>query len=206
MTPFTQLSGIAAPLSDDNIDTDIIYPARFLLITAREGLGKYAFHDHRYAADGAERAEFILNREPWREACILVAGANFGSGSSREQAVWALLGAGIRCVIATSFGEIFQGNCYRNGVLPIVLGECMVSSLQQLAGEGQVFTVNLETRQIEVAGLPPFTFAVGDEQRQALLNGWDETEVIFNLYADDMAAFEQRHRVSQPWLFATGAI
>lgn len=205
MTPFTQLSGVAIPLPEENVDTDIIFPARFLLITARAGLGRYAFHDRRFDAEGAEIAEFILNLDPWRDAPILLAGANFGSGSSREQAVWALLGQGISCVIAPSFGEIFHGNCFRNGVLPIVLPADQVAALTPRAEAGETFAVDLEAQTLTVGTDAPIAFDVGAEQRLALLNGWDETALILNARGDDIAAFETQQKTVQPWLYDTGA-
>jgi 3-isopropylmalate/(R)-2-methylmalate dehydratase small subunit len=201
MTPFTTLTGVAAPLPEDNVDTDIIFPARFLLITARDSLGCYAFHDRRVDADGREVAGFVLNQEPWRDAPILIAGANFGSGSSREQAVWALLGQGITCVVAPSFGEIFYGNCFRNGVLPIVLPEDVVADLSRAAQEALTFTIDLEAQTLVVDNDAPISFEVGKEYRLALLNGWDETELILNARGDDIATFETRHAIAQPWLF-----
>ncbi|WP_044562150.1 3-isopropylmalate dehydratase small subunit [Azospirillum sp. B4] len=201
MQPFTRVHGTAAPLPEENVDTDIIYPARFLLITARDGLGAYAFHDRRFQADGAEVGDFVLNREPWRNATVLVAGANFGSGSSREHAVWCLLGRGIRCVIAPSFGEIFQSNCFRNGVLPITLPATQVEALSRAAGEGRTFDVDLEAETVTVDGLAPVAFTVPAERKLALLNGWDETATLLNTQADAIAAFEGRHHATQPWLF-----
>ncbi len=203
MTPFTRLTGMAANLPEENVDTDIIFPARFLLITARDGLGRHAFHDRRYDAAGAEIADFVLNRPPSRDAPILISGANFGSGSSREQAVWALLGKGIRCVIAPSFGEIFFANCLRNGVLPILLPEGEVARLGRLAEAGQRFTVDLEAETLAVGNETPIPFAIGAEQRLALLNGWDETTLILNARGAEIAAFEAGHRQAQPWLFET---
>ncbi len=203
MTPFVRIAGPAAPLPEENVDTDIIFPARFLLITQRHGLGRYAFHDRRFDAEQAEIATFVLNRAPWRDAPILIAGANFGSGSSREQAVWALLGHGIRCVIAPSFGEIFHGNCFRNGVLPIALPEDVVASLMAAAEHGRAFSVDLNAQVIAVEGLPPVSFPVDPEQRLALLNGWDETDLILNARGAEIAAFEDRQQRVQPWLYET---
>lgn len=203
MDPFVRLTGIAAPLMEDNIDTDIIFPARFLLITARDGLGRYAFHDRRFNADGSEQPDFILNREPWRGAQILVAGPNFGTGSSREQAVWSLLGQGIRCIIAPSFGEIFYANCFRNGVLPIIFPQGKITVLAADAADGKKMTVDLASLKLSVAGRNAVTFAVGDEQRQALLNGWDETALILNGQSGAIDAFERKQRHRQPWLYET---
>ena len=200
MTPFVRLEGIAALLMEENVDTDIIFPARFLLITARDGLGRYAFHDRRFDADGAEQPDFILNRDPWRAARILVVDANFGSGSSREQAVWTLAGFGIGCVIAPSFGEIFQANCYRNGVLPIVLAPERVAELAEQAKAGRTFTVDLEAQRIVVENHAT-AFVTPPEQRLALLNGWDDTATILNTREADILAFEARQRAEQPWLW-----
>jgi 3-isopropylmalate/(R)-2-methylmalate dehydratase small subunit len=203
MQPFTRLSGTAAALLEENIDTDIIFPARFLLITDRHGLGRYAFHDRRFDTQGEEVASFVMNQMPWRDAPILIAGANFGSGSSREQAVWALLGQGIRCVVAESFGEIFYGNCFRNGVLPIVLSLATIAALAAAAQSGQPFIIDLEMQTIRVGDAPPLAFEIAAQHRLALLNGWDETDMILNARGDAIAAFEERHRRIQPWLFET---
>ena len=200
MTPFVRLEGIAAPLMEENVDTDIIFPARFLLITAREGLGRYAFHDRRFDADGVERPGFILNRAPFSGARILIADANFGSGSSREQAVWALAGFGIACVIAPSFGEIFQSNCYRNGLLPIVLPNATVFGLAKLAEAKEYFAIDLKAQTIMV-GARQTAFDVPAEQRLALLNGWDDTATILNTREPDIVAFEARQKETQPWLW-----
>ncbi|MDE1149829.1 MAG: 3-isopropylmalate dehydratase small subunit [Azospirillaceae bacterium] len=201
MQPFTRLAGSAAALMEENIDTDIIYPARFLLITSRDGLGKYAFHDRRFDADGNEVPDFVLNRGPWRQAPILVTAANFGSGSSREHAVWTLMGQGIRCVIAPSFGEIFMGNCFRNGLLPIVLPAEQVEALGEAAMAESVFEVDLEAQSLTIDGNAPIHFAITPERKLALLNGWDETGVLLNTYGQDITAYEGRHRDRQPWLF-----
>jgi 3-isopropylmalate/(R)-2-methylmalate dehydratase small subunit len=203
MQPFTRLSGTAAALLEENIDTDIIFPARFLLIIDRHGLGRYAFHDRRFDTQGEEIASFVMNQMPWRDAPILITGANFGSGSSREQAVWALLGQGIRCVVAESFGEIFYGNCFRNGVLPIVLSLATIAALAAAAQSGQPFIIDLETQTIRVGDAPPLAFEIAAQHRLALLNGWDETDMILNARSDAIAAFEDRHRRIQPWLFET---
>lgn len=186
MQPFTRITGQAFSLDEDNIDTDVIYPARFLTITAREGLGVYAFADRELQLGGA---------------AVLVAGANFGCGSSREQAVWALLGAGVRCVIAPGFGEIFAGNCLRNGMLPVVLDQNIVAGLHRRAQAGDVFTVDLHDCTLQAGDAPPLTFAIAEPQRQALLNGWDETAAILARDSEAISAFEQRQRQTQPWLW-----
>lgn len=199
---FSTVSGLAAAMREDNIDTDIIFPARFLLITARKGLGVYAFHDRRFDADGGEIPGYVLNDARFRAAPVIVAGANFGSGSSREQAVWALHGLGTRAVIAPGFGEIFYGNCLRNGIVPIVLPEAEVAELMDAAEAGRGFTVDLETETLTVEGMAPLSFSIPPERRLALLNGWDETDQVLNQHGADIDAFEQRQRGQQPWLYA----
>lgn len=200
--PFKTVRGVAAAMREDNIDTDIIFPARFLLITARKGLGLYAFHDRRFTADGSEVPGYVLNTEAFRDAPVIVAGANFGSGSSREQAVWALLGRGTRAVIAPGFGEIFFGNCLRNGIVPIALPAGTVAQLMDAAEAGRTFTVDLEAETLSVDGMAPIGFAIPPERRMALLNGWDETDQVINQYGADIDAFEAGQRRTQPWLYA----
>lgn len=202
MTGFTTATGPAAAMPEENIDTDIIFPARFLLLTAREGLGKHAFHDRRYHADGTEVAGYVLNTDPFRSPPVIVAGANFGSGSSREQAVWALHGLGVRAVIAPALGEIFHNNCLRNGVIPIILPPETVAQLLVSAAAGTAFTVDLEAQTVTVAGQLPIPFAIPPERRLALLNGWDETDLVLARFADDITAFENTQRQTQPWLYA----
>lgn len=199
--PFTTLSGHAAPMPEENIDTDIIFPARFLLITAKAGLGRYAFHDRRFDADGAEIADYVLNRAPFNSAPFIVAGANFGSGSSREQAVWAIAGLGVRCIIAAGFGEIFHSNCQRNGILPITLPPETVAELMVAAQTGQNFAVDLEAQSLTV-GNRAFAFDIAPERKLALLNGWDETAVLLHQYSGAIAEFETRQKASAPWLYA----
>ena len=188
MTPLKRVEGKAASLPLANIDTDIIFPARFLLITEKKGLGRYAFHD---------RAD--LSVEAGTE--ILVTGDNFGCGSSREQAPWALADLGVRVLIATGFGEIFQSNCFKNGMLPIVLADHDVATLDAAAKAGEPFTVDLEAQMIHLPQTGSFTFAVEPARREALLNGWDEIGRIRAGFGDAIAAFEQQQRSSMPWLW-----
>lgn len=199
---FTTVSGPAAAMREDNIDTDIIFPARFLLITARAGLGRYAFHDRRFTAEGAPVPGYVLNDPRFREARVIVAGANFGSGSSREQAVWAIHGLGVRAVIAPGFGEIFYGNCLRNGVIPIVQSAAMVAAMMDAAEAGRTFTVDLAAQMLTVEGIAALPFAIAPERRLALLNGWDETDQVLNQHGAEIAAFEAGQRRAQPWLYA----
>lgn len=200
MQPFTTLTAIAAPLDEADIDTDIIYPARFLTITEKRGLGRYAFHDRRYDGQGRELPDFVLNRDPWRHAGILVAGPNFGCGSSREQAPWAILDLGIRCIIAPSFGEIFRGNCYRNGMLPVTVGEADHAALLADAQAGATLHVDLNARTITRPDGFTIAFAIDDGKRDALLNGWDEVMGILNQYSGTIDRYEQDRRTRLPWL------
>lgn len=197
---FTCVSGVAAAMPEDNIDTDIIFPARFLLLTARQGLGAYMFHDRRFAADGTPRPEHVLNDDRFRTAPILVAGANFGSGSSREQAVWALHDHGVRVLIASSFGEIFFANSLRNGIVPIRLTPDIVAMLIVAAQAQRRFTVDLVSQTLRVDGMQPIPFSIPPDKRQALLNGWDETDQIVHHHGPAIATFEQGQRARQPWL------
>lgn len=199
--PFTRVTGTAAAIAEDNVDTDIIFPARFLLLTQKKGLGAHAFHDRRFLADGSEITDFVLNRTPFRDAKFLVCGDNFGSGSSREQAVWAIADFGVRVVVATSFGEIFHSNCMRNGVLPITVGQDQIAALQTAAEQGKAFDADLEAMTLTVDGLAPLPFALPAERRQALLLGWDETDVLLEGYGEAIAQFEANQIGSQPWLY-----
>lgn len=201
MEKFTTLRSVAAPLPQDNIDTDIIYPARFLLITDRDGLDRYGFHDWRFDAQGEEKPAFPMAREPWRDARIMVTGTNFGCGSSREHAPWALVDMGIRAIIAPSFGEIFYGNCFKNGMLPIVVGEQDYALLMQDAEQGRTLEIDLEACEIRRDG-DTIAFCVDEEKRAALINGWDEVETILAQNGEDISRFEAGQRASQPWLWA----
>lgn len=198
MTPLVTVTGPALSLPERDVDTDIIYPARFLLITERDGLGAYAFHDRR-GTPGFPLAPGETEAPP-----ILIAGANFGCGSSREQAPWALAGLGIRVVIAESFGEIFYSNCTKNGMLPIRLDDATVARLDTAARGGARFTVDLEHCTVTVAG-ERTTFAIDAEAREALLNGWSEVTRIRTLHGADIARFEAGQRNSSPWLSPAAA-
>lgn len=200
MDPFIRLSAIAAPFNEADIDTDIIYPARFLTITEKKGLGRYAFHDRRFDGQGREVVDFVLNRAPWRSAGILVAGHNFGCGSSREQAPWALLDQGIRCIIAPSFGDIFRGNCYRNGMLPVTVDEATHAALLGDAEAGSLLHVDLEARTITRPDGSTVAIAIDPAKRDALLNGWDEVMTILNTRGADITRFETQRSQRFPWL------
>jgi 3-isopropylmalate/(R)-2-methylmalate dehydratase small subunit len=203
MQPFTKLTGIAAPLPLVNVDTDKIIPARHLKTIKRTGLGIHLFETLRFDDAGTERPGFVLNREPYRHAEILIAGENFGCGSSREHAPWALLDFGIRCVIAPSFADIFFNNCFKNGILPIVLPAEQVELLQREASEAEdpTFTVDLETQEIHrPVGNEVLSFEVDPFRKHCLLNGLDDVGLTMQKAAR-IDAFEQRQRSAAPWLY-----
>jgi 3-isopropylmalate/(R)-2-methylmalate dehydratase small subunit len=190
--------GQAVSLPESNIDTDIIYPARFLVVLTKTGLAEYAFHD-RIAKD----PDFPIH--PGMDEPILIAGENFGSGSSREQAPWALADLGIRVIIAPSFGDIFHGNCFRNGLLPIRLSQDVVDQLHAAARAGIAMEVSLADRAIHLDGDDqPILFQVPEDGREALLNGWNETTRILQNNLSDITAFETTQRAQSPWLWVRG--
>jgi 3-isopropylmalate/(R)-2-methylmalate dehydratase small subunit len=202
MQPFTKLTGIAAPLPMVNVDTDKIIPARFLKTIGRTGLGVSLFCEMRYHDDGSERPEFVLNREPYRRAQILIAGDNFGCGSSREHAPWALLDFGIRCVIAPSFADIFYNNSFKNGVLPVVLPQDQVDELMRQAAEFErpVFTVDLEAQEVYREGSNEhFRFEIDPFRKHCLLNGLDDIGLTLEK-GRHIDRFESAHRERHPWL------
>ena len=203
MKKFTTLTGIAAPLNQRNVDTDMIIPAVYLKTIKRTGLGVHLFQAHRYLEDGTENPEFVLNKEPYREAKILIAGKNFGCGSSREHALWALLDFGIRCVIASSFADIFFNNCFKNGVLPIVLPPEDVDKLLDDAerGSNAVITVDLEKQEITGPDGGTLAFEIDPFRRNCLLNGLDDVGLTMQK-SSDIDSFEERQRTSEPWLYA----
>ncbi len=201
MTPFTTLCGMAVPLPEANVDTDIILPARFLLITEKTGLGRYAFYERRYHPDGTLRADFPLNDPRYEGAQILVAGENFGCGSSREHAPWALADLGFRCIISPSFGDIFAGNCVKNGMLPLALSPSHVAPLIDDAEAGHSISVDLMAKTVTGHNGQRISFDFPDGRRDALINGWDEIALIKAQYAPAIAAFEGRQRASQRWLW-----
>jgi 3-isopropylmalate dehydratase small subunit len=202
MKAFSSVTSRAIGLPAAGIDTDIIYPARFLLITDKAGLGRYAFYEWRHDADGKPRSDTPLNDPAFANAAIMVAGDNFGCGSSREQAPWAMDGMGIRAVISTSFGEIFYNNCFRNGMLPVIVEAADHALLMADALAGRVLCVDLETRRIRREDGSIIAFPVEDWRRDALLNGWDEVAMIRSRHREDIARFEDRQRTTQPWLWA----
>lgn len=200
MQPFLTLTGPAAVLPRDNIDTDVIVRIERLTSLGRDALGPYAFESWRLLPDGSEDPSFVLNQPLFRGAPILVAGRNFGCGSSREGAVWALRGRGIRCVIAESFGDIFFSNCFQNGVLPIRLPAASVQRISTLAAGGAPVTVDLTTCRISLpdAGLIPFE--VDPMRREALLEGLDDIQKTLKL-DPAITAWQALDRTRRPWLW-----
>jgi 3-isopropylmalate/(R)-2-methylmalate dehydratase small subunit len=198
---FVRVAAPAAALREANVDTDIIFPARFLLLTSKKGLGRYAFYEWRYAQDGQERPDFVLNRPKFKGVEILVAGDNFGCGSSREQAPWALRDLGVRCVISTSFGEIFYANCFKNGMLPVVVSAQTLALLMGDADAGSIIEVDLADRSIRRRDGDPVPFEVEPWRRDALINGWDEIAVVLEKDGAAIADFEHRQKAARPWLY-----
>jgi 3-isopropylmalate/(R)-2-methylmalate dehydratase small subunit len=203
MKAFTTLTGIAAPLPMANVDTDKIIAARFLKTIARTGLGKNLFHAMRFNDDGTEKPDFILNQEPYRKAEILIAFENFGCGSSREHAPWALLDFGIRCVIAPDFADIFHNNSTKNGILPIRLPREICEALMEDAkmGGNARLTVDLERQVVVRPSGEEIPFEVDAFRKHCLLNGLDDIGQTMQ-HAPAIDDYEARRRAEAPWLFA----
>jgi 3-isopropylmalate/(R)-2-methylmalate dehydratase small subunit len=202
MQKFDTLTGIAAPLALMNIDTDMIIPKQFLKTIQRSGLGKNLFDEMRFSQDGTEIVDFVLNRAPWRQAKILVVGANFGCGSSREHAPWALLDFGIRCVIAPSFADIFYNNCFKNGILPIVLEAGLVDILMQDAqlATGTTMIIDLPSQVIIRQNGEKIAFTVDAFRKRCLLNGLDDIGLTL-AHQEHIDDYEKTLRDEKPWLF-----
>ena len=201
MKPFSKLTAIAAPLDMANIDTDKIIPARYLRKPREPGYDPYLFYDLRFDAEGRERPDFVLNQAAYRKAGILVAGANFGCGSSREGAVYAMLDHGIRSVIAPSFGDIHYANQLQNGMLPVTLPEEICAALREQlrAAPGSVLTVDLESQTVTGPDGATHRFEIDPVYRERLLKGLDEVGLVLQ-YLSQIEAFEQRHYGAMPWL------
>ena len=204
MEPFQRVTGVAAPLLLDNINTDAVIPVPWIVNFGRD-LGQGLFGGWRYRLDGTENPDFILNRPPYREARLLLAGRNFGCGSSREEAVWALLGFGIRGVVAASFGDIFFENSFKNGLLPVVLDLPEVTALAAAveAAASPQLTVDLQACTVEAPGGTRFRFTVQESRRQALLRGLDEVGLTLTR-GDRIDAFQAADRARRPWIYAPG--
>ena len=201
MDKFDKLTGIAAPLPLVNIDTDMIIPKQFLKTIKRSGLGVNLFDEMRYDRQGNEIADFVLNRPQYRKAEILVAGDNFGCGSSREHAPWALLDFGIRCVISTSFADIFYNNCFKNGILPVVLPQEAVDHLMDDATKGANarVTVNLEDQTVTASDGRSFSFDIDPFKKHCMLNGLDDIGLSLEKVSA-IDAYETRAQTQFPWL------
>ena len=201
MEKFTTLTGTAAPLAMENVDTDMIIPKQFLKTIKRTGLSKGLFHELRWDHEG-NKLDFVLDRPQYQGAQIMVAGANFGCGSSREHAPWALLDAGIRCIIAPSFADIFYNNCFKNGILPIVVSEEQADLLMDDAerGANAVITVDLEKQEITGPDGGTIRFEIDAHRKHCLLNGLDDVgETLQKKAAID--GFEGRQKAALPWLY-----
>ncbi|NKN39128.1 3-isopropylmalate dehydratase small subunit [Agrobacterium sp. a22-2] len=200
MEKFNKLTGVAAPLPVVNIDTDMIIPKDYLKTIKRTGLGTGLFAEARYHEDGTPNMEFVLNKPAYQNAKILVAGDNFGCGSSREHAPWALLDFGIRCVISTSFADIFYNNCFKNGILPIVVSPEDLEKLMDDAqrGSNAVLTVDLEAQEISGPDGGKISFDIDAFKRHCLLNGLDDIGLTLEKAAS-IDSFEKSNAVSRPW-------
>ena len=201
MQKFDSLTGVVAPLPIVNIDTDMIIPKQFLKTIKRTGLGKSLFYEMRYTQDGKEIPDFVLNRPAYRNARILVAGDNFGCGSSREHAPWALLDFGIRCIISTSFADIFYNNCFKNGILPIKVTPEDLKKLLDDAERGANATLSIDLERQEIRGPDGgcITFEIDPFRKHCLLNGLDDIGLTLEK-ADAISAFERRQSEIRSWL------
>jgi len=201
MEKFTTLTGIAAPMPLINIDTDMIIPKLFLKTIKRSGLGVHLFDEMRYNQDGSEKADFVLNKEPYRNAKIIIAGDNFGCGSSREHAPWAIADFGIRCVISTSFADIFHNNCFKNGILPIRLPKEDIDKLMDDASRGAnaTITIDLENQEIKGPDGGTIKFDVDPFRKHCLIEGLDDVGLTLQR-EEQIKTFEEERAVSMPWL------
>ncbi|MBL6845309.1 MAG: 3-isopropylmalate dehydratase small subunit [Planktomarina sp.] len=201
MEKFEKMTAIAAPMPLINIDTDMIIPKQFLKTIKRSGLGISAFHEMRYQMDGTENPDFVLNQDAYRNANILVAGDNFGCGSSREHAPWALLDFGVRCVISTSFADIFYNNCFKNGILPVIVTDKELNVLMQDAEKGSNarMVIDLESQLIETSDGKVINFNVDQHRKHCLINGLDDIGLTMEKAASiDM--FEKHMATNAPWV------
>ena len=201
MDKFDKLTGIAAPLPMVNVDTDMIIPKQYLKTIKRSGLGKALFDEMRYLDDGSENPDFVLNQPAWRDSEILVAGENFGCGSSREHAPWALKDFGIRCIIAPSYADIFYNNCFKNGILPIALPQAEVDALMGEARKGANarLAVDLEAQTVTTTDGREIRFEIDPFRKHCLLNGLDDIALTLEK-APAIAAYEDRVAAERPWV------
>ena len=201
MEKFTQLRGVAAPFNMINIDTDKILPKQFLKTIKRSGLGKHLFTELRYTDDGSENPDFVLNKPSYRDSNIIVAGDNFGCGSSREHAPWALLDYGIKCIISTSFADIFYNNCFKNGILPIVVTKRQLDQLMEDAenGANSVLDIDLESQEITRPDGEKVYFEIDEFRKHCLINGLDDIGLTMEK-EKNIDNFEKRRAAEQPWV------
>ncbi len=201
MEKFEKLTSVAAPLPIANVDTDMIIPARYLKTIKRTGLGEGLFANMRFQEDGSDNEEFVLNQQAYKDARILVAGNNFGCGSSREHAPWALMDYGIKCVISTDFADIFYNNSFKNGMLLIKVGPEELDMLMDDAGRGAnaTVTVDLEAQEITGPDGGVIKFEIDAFKKHCLLNGLDDIGLTMEK-EDKIASFEESHKAAQPWL------
>ena len=201
MDKFENHRGVAAPLNMINIDTDKLIPKQFLKTIKRTGLGKYLFNEMRFNPDGTENPDFILNKPAYRNASILVAGDNFGCGSSREHAPWALLDYGIKCVVSTSFADIFFNNCFKNGILPIIVSKDQLDQLMDDAekGSNSVLDIDLENQQIGRPNGEKISFEIDEFRKHCLVNGLDDIGLTMQKKSS-IDKFENARATEKPWI------
>ena len=199
MKKFTNLKSIPAYLPIVNIDTDMIIPKQFLKTIKRTGLGKSLFYEMRYDNDGNEIKDFILNIEPYNNSKILIAGKNFGCGSSREHAPWALLDFGITCIISSSYADIFYSNCFKNGILPITISEDKIKELAQYSNRKEEISVDLAEQKITY-GNNEIKFDIDDFKKKCLIEGYDDIDLSLN-YKTKIESFENKIKSERPWIF-----
>jgi len=199
MEKFIQFKGIAAPLPMMNVDTDMIIPKQFLKTIKRSGLGKNLFHELRYDLQGNIKNDFVLNWDPYKSATILIAGDNFGCGSSREHAPWSLLDFGFKCIIAPSFADIFYNNCFKNGILPIMLKQEKVDELMKEAENKKMISINLESQQILDEAGNVTEFEIDSFRKKCLIEGLDDIALTLKKI-DKIDSFEKNLNLTQPWI------
>ena len=201
MDKFTQVKSVPAYLPIVNVDTDMIIPKQFLKTIKRTGLGKSLFFELRYDEQGNPLKEFVLNQEPYNQSRVLIGEKNFGCGSSREHAPWSLLDFGIKVVIAPSFADIFYNNCFKNGILPIVLKDEEIKELAELSKEKKEITINLEEQKIEKGDNRPFDFDVEPFRKECLMNGYDDIALSLKK-TSDVENYIEKQKKATPWLFS----
>ena len=201
MKKFETHRGVAAPLNMINVDTDKVIPKQFLKTIKRTGLGKHLFNEMRFRSDGSENPDFVLNRASYRNASILVAGDNFGCGSSREHAPWALLDFGVKCVISTSFADIFYNNCFKNGILPITVTKEQLDALMADAEQGanSILDIDLVNQEIGRPNGEKITFEVDEFRKHCLINGLDDIDLTMKK-ADSINRYESKMALERPWV------